>query len=423
MEREGVLKVAIDWFSIALISAISQGFLLCIVILSLNTHQRTANLLLAATVALNTIPIAIYSFVRADITIHTLVYGSLLLTILKGPALYLYVRSLTEVGFKLSKDLLKHLLVMLPATAIFLYLLTGIDLNEPMSIYQFFGQLKLPLFNNYVNLVIMSYSIASLIKLERHQKLIESAVSMTESINLNWLRGLIIFMIIICAFHLGLDISHLMGFSSIEPKSIVVLVLNLGFIYFISFGGMRQPRIFTEELQSVLTVSSSQPLQTSMQAPTAKGLPQKSSEQAIETESDITTAKYQKSGMEPARLENIWQMLSVLLENEKPYLNDELTLPQLAEQLGEKPHDLSQVINSQSGNNFYELINGCRVKEAMRLLANPVHKKRKMLDIATEVGFKSQSTFYNQFKKHANMTPRQFKDQNLEELQAETATA
>ena len=372
--------------------------------------------------ALNTIPIAIYSFVRADITIHTLVYGSLLLTILKGPALYLYVRSLTEAGFRLSKDLLKHLLVMVPSTAIFLYLLTGIDLNEPMSIYQFFGQLKLPLFNIYVNMVIMFYSIAALIKLERHTRLIESAVSVTDSINLNWLKGLMIFMIVVCSFHFGLDISHLLGFTSIEPKSIVVLVLNLGFIYFISFGGMQQPRIFTEELQSVLTVAWSQ------SHPPSSEIPENDSTQiapsikeSIEAESITTHAKYQKSGMEPTRLEGTWKKLTELLENEKPYLDDELTLPQLAELLGEKPHDLSQVINSQSGNNFYELINGCRVKEAMRLLANPVHKKRKMLDIATEAGFKSQSTFYNQFKKHAEMTPRQFKDQNLVALQTEVA--
>ncbi|WP_062262137.1 helix-turn-helix domain-containing protein [Endozoicomonas arenosclerae] len=391
--------MAIDWFSIALISAISQGFLLCVVILSLNTGQRTANLLLATSVALNTIPIAIYSFIRADIALHTLVYGSLLLTILKAPALYLYVRSLTEADFRLSKDLLKHLLVMVPSTTIFLYLLSGTDLNESMSLYEFFGQLRLPLFNLYVNLVIMAYSITSLIKLERHTRLIESAVSATDSINLNWLKGLIIFMIVICSFHFGLDISHLLGLSPIEPKSIVVLVLNLGFIYFISFGGMRQPIIFTEKLQSILTVSA----------------PEVLIETPSETETQKPDNKYQKSGMEPDRLEKVWSQLTHLLESDRPYLNDELTLPQLAEQLGEKPHDLSQVINSQSGNNFYELINGFRVKEAMELLGNPEHQRRKMLDIATEVGFKSQSTFYNQFKKHAGMTPKQYKDQKLSE--------
>lgn len=398
--------MGIDWFSVALISAISQGFLLCVVILSLNSGNRVANLLLAISVAFNTIPIAIYSFIRAEIPIPTLVYGSLLLTILKGPALYLYVRSLTEVDFRLNRKLLLHLTPIIPSCVIFLYLLSGIDIREPMSIYQFFGQTRLPLFNFYVNAVIMAYSIASLKKLEIHSRLMESAFSTTEPLSLNWLKGLIIFMIVICSFHFGLDVTHLLGYTSVEPKSIVVLLLNLGFIYFISFGGMRQPVIFTEKLQGVLEVT---------------GRTEEEKTKAIE-EPEQTEKKYQKSGLEPERLDDLWHRLTQLLTHEKPYLDDELTLPQLAEQLDAKPHDLSQVINSQSGSNFYELINKHRVQEAQLLLSNPEHARRKMLDIATEVGFKSQSTFYTQFKKHSDMTPRQFKEKHLKQVPVEASS-
>jgi AraC-like DNA-binding protein len=196
-----------------------------------------------------------------------------------------------------------------------------------------------------------------------------------------------------------------MGFTSVAPKSIVVLVLNLGFIYFISFGGMRQPKIFTEKLQYVLQ-------KTAPEADTPKP----------ETEKEKAESKYLKSGLETSRLESVWQSLNQHLESKRPYLDDELTLPQLAEQLGEKPHDLSQVINSQSGKNFYELINRYRVAEAKELLINPEHRKRKMLDIATEVGFKSQSTFYTQFKKHSGMTPRQYREQNMKQLPDEPLT-
>ena len=34
----------------------------------------------------------------------------------------------------------------------------------------------------------------------------------------------------------------------------------------------------------------------------------------------------------------------------------------------------------------------------------------KLLDVALEVGFNSQSTFYNQFKKRCGVTPKKFRD-------------
>ena len=98
---------------------------------------------------------------------------------------------------------------------------------------------------------------------------------------------------------------------------------------------------------------------------------------------------------------------AVMVEN-KPYLNPQLTLSELADQMDKNPRDLSRVINEHFGQNFYEFVNKYRVDHFKSLLAANKHKDFTLLSLAYESGFNSKATFNAVFKKLTSSTPSQY---------------
>jgi AraC-like DNA-binding protein len=120
--------------------------------------------------------------------------------------------------------------------------------------------------------------------------------------------------------------------------------------------------------------------------------------------------KYDKSTLSQEKSERYLRKLLHLMETEKPYTDGDLTIQKLAERLSVPVNHLSQIINERLNQNFVDFINGLRVEEAKRRLADPSKKHYSILAIAEEVGFKSKSTFNAVFKKHAKMTPSDFRN-------------
>lgn len=98
------------------------------------------------------------------------------------------------------------------------------------------------------------------------------------------------------------------------------------------------------------------------------------------------------------------------VEQEQLYLNDDLSLASLANQLGMTTHKLSELINQQFNLSFYEFINDFRVHyAAARMLEMPA---LSVTDIYIEAGFTSKSTFYGYFKKAYGCTPSEYRKNN-----------
>lgn len=98
------------------------------------------------------------------------------------------------------------------------------------------------------------------------------------------------------------------------------------------------------------------------------------------------------------------------MEEKKPYLDPELTLIALASQLNMSRNQLSKVINTGAGNNFYHFVNGFRVEEVKRLIDSDKSKVYTILALARDAGFKSKSTFNSMFKKMTGMTPSEYRN-------------
>ena len=88
-----------------------------------------------------------------------------------------------------------------------------------------------------------------------------------------------------------------------------------------------------------------------------------------------------------------------------------LTMPKLASAVGATPNQLSFVLNQHLGKSFFDFVNEVRVDEASRLLIE--EPNRTILDIATEVGFNSKSTFNQAFKKITGHTPSNYRQNNF----------
>jgi len=119
--------------------------------------------------------------------------------------------------------------------------------------------------------------------------------------------------------------------------------------------------------------------------------------------------KYETSNLaEDDKLRYV-QKLEAYIRDEKPYLEPELTLAQLADKIGVPAHYLSQVINEKLNQNFLDYINGHRIEEAKRKLLDDQNERYTILSIAFDSGFNSKSTFYSAFKKATGMTPNQYR--------------
>ncbi|WP_425237248.1 helix-turn-helix domain-containing protein [Ulvibacterium sp.] len=104
------------------------------------------------------------------------------------------------------------------------------------------------------------------------------------------------------------------------------------------------------------------------------------------------------------------QRLRNYLEQEKPYLDQKLSLHALAQTLRISPNTISRIINEQLGQNFNDLINTYRLQEVKQKLINPEHDHKTILALAFESGFQSKASFNRVFKKMEGKTPSEYKE-------------
>ena len=120
--------------------------------------------------------------------------------------------------------------------------------------------------------------------------------------------------------------------------------------------------------------------------------------------------KYKSSQITDEQQHVLIQKLSRLMENEKPFLKPDFSLPELAKNLNVSVHALSQAINAGLNKSFFEMAAHYRVEEAKKLLIEKSHIKFE--EISERVGYNSKSSFNNAFKKLTGKTPSEFRVSN-----------
>ncbi len=120
-------------------------------------------------------------------------------------------------------------------------------------------------------------------------------------------------------------------------------------------------------------------------------------------------AKYSGSRLSDPEATRLAQQVKKHFELSKTYLNPDLTLSQLAAETGISSHVLSQVINEQFKQNFFDFVNQHRVEEFKKRMNRTEFENFSLLGIALDCGFNSKSAFNRIFKKSTGLTPSQFR--------------
>ena len=93
-------------------------------------------------------------------------------------------------------------------------------------------------------------------------------------------------------------------------------------------------------------------------------------------------------------------VMEAILYMQKNYMND-LSLEQVAAQVGISPFYLSRLLKHQAYMNFVQLLTDIRITKAIELI---IREDFTVKDIGSRVGYQSPTYFYKVFKKSTGMT-------------------
>jgi len=116
-----------------------------------------------------------------------------------------------------------------------------------------------------------------------------------------------------------------------------------------------------------------------------------------------------KSSWSDREIANYTAKIEGTLSHAERYKDANLTMPNLAKEVGLTPHQFSLFINDHLGKNFSQLINEVRILAAQDMLRKDQHLTVEA--IAYACGFNATSTFHTAFKNVTGMTPASFRKQ------------
>lgn len=245
---------------------------------------------------------------------------------------------------------------------------------------------------SFIALVALAYNAWTFRLVSRHARTLSNQFSYREGITLGWLRNWLI----------GASLFFVLVFAVIVSTVTFrwmnraytfwwVGLFMTAYIFVLSYFGFRQTTLFVRPLEP-----------EKPEADVAGRLAEPSNQ------SD-TAPRYKNSSLSAETMDRYSQRIAACLQTTNLYLDENLTLADLAEKTGIPPHHLSQTLNVSGGQSFFELINHYRLEEVKRRLPDPRYHHLTILGIAYDCGFKSKSAFNALFKKHTGLTPSAYK--------------
>ncbi|MBJ7539593.1 helix-turn-helix domain-containing protein [Marinomonas transparens] len=396
---------SLSWFSVLFVLGAGQGAFLVISLLTNKVGDLAANRYLACLALVFTIALFDYFL---DLTQLNQQYVQL--TVLFWPKeffygvfIYFYTRELTQPKHVIlrGRQWLHFLPAFLHVVVTWSILVTSTNFQNSMfsitppqeNIYS----LSLWLFFNNVETLLsiahlFIYLALSFRLLHQHRENIKQTFSSIDKINLHWLSGLLIG--VLCIYFIWVISVFWPGSAWVNEwldKFIGISMVIL--VYAMAYFGLHQPQIFK---------TTEKPIDK-------QAHPENLTPSTPEQEPSSPSEKYKNSPLTNELSLAIVSEIKHHMATKKPYLDSQLSLLQLADSLGISIHNLSQIINEQLQQNFFDFINSYRIEEAKRRLASTDDQKYNILTIAMEAGFNSRSSFYNAFKKNMTMTPMQYR--------------
>lgn len=244
--------------------------------------------------------------------------------------------------------------------------------------------------NQIENIYFFIYLIISLKFLSQIQKLYKENYSSIHKNNLGWYKHMIFGFMIVLIIDTLCTIYEL--FYPILPwnvGTIVAFTLILMYAY-LGYKGMFQSQIlmpdFLLEKMSIPKIDNDVVPNDEYQKPLA-----------IQGPKQLDTFSKDE-------IEKLKSRVIELLEKDKLYLNESLSLTEMASCVGISNKKLSELLNQHLNTNFYNLINDYRVNEVKERLKDN-SGKFTLVSIAYDSGFQSKASFNRIFKQKTGMSP------------------
>jgi AraC-like DNA-binding protein len=307
------------------------------------------------------------------------IFGKPLLSssfLLINPAMFLYISSLTRPSFKLKWIQLLHL------TPFVIFEILAYIIQEPFSMKDFFVIDDNFIFRisfgaaNVISTAI--YNPLSLFFVHKHRIYLKNEKSnIGQNENLGWVLSVVIFYFVYCAIAIFTAIFSYFDESQPLLPHIYNYSVLLFVIYILSFYGLRQ-QILPKELL------------------------------AAEVDKDDNIIAYKNSVLNEETKDHIKQSILNIFDKKQVYLNPDLNMDFLSKELNIPKYQLTEVLNTVIGKNFFQFVNSYRVEAVKKMLLDP--KNNFSIEaIGYDCGFTSKSSFYKEFKRITGITPVEFK--------------
>jgi len=322
---------------------------------------------------------------------HLLSVSFISLLLLHGPFLFLYVSALIDPKAQFTKGKWLHFLPFILFNLFIVVASFSPEISERIRLDHVESERRAPLlFDLFLLLTVISGPFYFALAIMLFRKLdidIFNNFSSYEDAKPDWLRKLVyifggiwtVLMIVATVHH----VFHL--FSRTFCTHGLSLSLS-AFIILIGYYGLKQKEVFIHY-----------------------------SDRNAEYVTEPKT-KYSGMSLKETDVEQYVSKLKHFMAAEKPYLDANISLPELAGKLQIPSHQLSRIINERFGVNFFDFINQYRIEEVKSRIADPAYENLSLLGIAFDSGFNTKSAFNRVFKKMTGFTPSEYKSRSKNSL-------
>lgn len=376
------MPLSFTLFDVLILIGISQGLVTSALLLTSNQNHHSKRIL--------GIAVLVFCLVNFKVVLHTsglwdipfFRYFPVAVELLLPPLVYFYILSLTKPNFTLSRNQVWHLLPGL-IYAVYDLVLYIVTLSEPtMSAKrQIADMMQFDLSNEIGDYLIViltcTYAVLGTKAIHNYINWLKQFKNYTSLPIYRWLKSIIIWCVLLASVLLINQLLTALSLAMSEPMyrwrffNLLVALVT----YYIGFVGYKNDNLNIHSAQQNLTKISQK--------------------------------------LSQSQLINLEAALIEKLEQESSYLNNALTIKQLANELDTTSENLSLVINQKFGMTFRDLLNKYRVEHVKQALRHNRENPKSILDIALAAGFNSQASFYRAFKKIEGISPSAYK-QNQE---------
>ncbi len=349
------------------IVAITQSLLLAVFLMTHKKGDKRSNNILAFLLFIYAICISSSLVISKPVSINLIIVAYICYqsTLLIGPFIYFYFGSVFDREFHFG---LKSLIHFVPFIIISIYLVGVFYILDELPSKTVFSERNIGIIFLVQSFIYLFLSYNKL-KLHRNTKPVYYMIQRPFS---NWLKLLLTAFITIWLININMFIVF-----DLYEKFTLLPILNI-VNYFVLFIILNSIVFFSLKNSAIFT----------------------------------SVKKYENSSLSMFEKQDNAQKHISYMENEKLYLNPLLTLSHLSKKLLINRGHLSQIINETFHQHFNDFVNSYRIQESKRIMKDPANRKMNILEIAYKVGYNSKSAFNRAFRKHAGVTPKEYRNNN-----------